>query len=79
MVTADVMASFAEQGNQQRLRTVSGARLQGWIMEVGEDRVVISVGAGEKGEDVSLLLGDIMAESLEYWDTRAQAWTRFAV
>lgn len=77
MLTADILASFAEQGNQQRFRTASGARLQGWIMEVGEDRLVISIGAGEKGEDVSLSLDEIVPDSLEFWDTRSQSWTRF--
>ena len=56
-----------------------GQVLQGWIMEITEDGLVISTKEGERGVDVHVRLSDINLESLTYWDARLQAWQDFAV
>jgi hypothetical protein len=78
MDLADKFVQFAESGNQQRLKTRDNRLLQGWIMEVTEDSLLISTGAGEKGSDVWLKLADINLSSLAYWDSKTQQWLAFS-
>lgn len=78
MDLADKFVQFAELGNQQRLSAQDGRLLQGWIMEVTEDSLLISTGAGEKGSDVWLKLTDINLSSLAYWDSKTQQWLAFS-
>ncbi len=78
MELADKFVQFAESGNQQRLKTRDNRLLQGWIMEVTEDSLLISTGAGEKGSDVWLKLADINLSSLAYWDSKTQQWLAFS-
>ncbi len=78
MDLADKFVQFAQAGNQQRLSAQDGCLLQGWIMEVTEDSLLISTGAGEKGSDVWLKLADINLSSLAYWDSKTQQWLAFS-
>jgi hypothetical protein len=77
MDLADQFVTFAESGNQQRLKTKDGRVLQGWIMEVTDDALLISTGAGEKGQDVWLRLLDIEPSSLAYFHSHSQQWVAF--
>lgn len=79
MDLADKFVQFAESGNQQRLKSKDGRVLQGWIMEVTEDSLLISTGAGEKGQDVWLKLVDIDLNSLGYWHSQSQQWQVFTL
>lgn len=79
MSLADRFVAFAEAGNQQRLVLQSGAVLQGWIMEITEDSLLISTGAGETGKDNWVQLSEIDLSSLAYWDTRLQSWQGFTL
>ena len=76
-VNVDQFVAFAESGNQQRLALRDGAVLQGWIMEVNEQALLLSVGAGESGKDHWINFSDIDTESLAYWDPRRQVWHPF--
>jgi len=79
MDLADRFVAFAESGNQQRLSLKDGSLLQGWIMEITDDRLQISTGAGEHGQDHWLPLADIDPASLAYWDVVTQTWTPFTL
>jgi len=69
--------AFAESGNQQRLRSQAGQTLQGWIMEITDDQLLISTGDGERGIETWLDLADIVPESLQFFDTTARQWQAF--
>ena len=79
MDLSDKFVQFAQSGNQQRLSAQDGRLLQGWIMEVTEDSLLISTGAGEKGRDVWLKLADINLSSLAYWGSKTQQWLAFSI
>ncbi len=68
---------FAESGNQQRLRTRDGKLWQGWIMELNDGALLISVGEGERGQGQWLALDQIDRESLAFFDPRGAGWTAF--
>jgi hypothetical protein len=76
-MTPDQWVAFAESGNQQRLNAHHGATLQGWIMEITDDALLISSGDGERGVEQWLNLADIEVASLAYFDTRSRQWTAF--
>jgi len=44
MDLAEQLAVFAEKGNQQRIHLTDGRTLQGWIMEIREDDLLMSTG-----------------------------------
>jgi hypothetical protein len=72
------LVDFAEQGNQHRIQLKDGKVLQGWIMEIREDDLLISIGFSEKqGKDDWILFDTIDLEQLEYWGTKEQAWLKF--
>ncbi len=79
MILAEQFAHFADKGNQQRFTLSNGDVLQGWIMEITEEGLVISTKEGERGVDISVRLTEINLESLLYWDTRQQLWQRFLI
>lgn len=70
--------AFAESGNQQRLRSQAGQTLQGWIMEITDDQLLISTGDGERGIETWLNLTDIALDSLQFFDTKTRQWHRFS-
>lgn len=72
------LVDFAELGNQHRIPLKDGRVLQGWIMEIREDDLLISTGFSEKqGKDDWIQFDAIDLENLEYWDTKQQVWTKF--
>lgn len=79
MILAEQLANFADKGNQQKFSLTNGQVLQGWIMEITEDGLVISTKDGEHGVDVHVRLSEINLDSLTYWDTRLQSWQSFSV
>lgn len=70
--------AFAESGNQQRVRTQAGQSLQGWIIEITDDQLLISTGDGERGIETWLNLTDIVLDSLQFFDTSARQWQAFS-
>jgi hypothetical protein len=75
MDLAEKLGTFAEKGNQQRITLKDGKVLQGWIMEIRDDDLLISTGFSEKqGKDDWIPFTDINTELLEYWDTSTQVW-----
>ncbi len=79
MDLADKFVQFAESGNQQRLKSKDGRVLQGWIMEITDDALLMSTGSGEKGQDVWLKLVDIEPTSLAYFHSHSQQWRPFII
>ncbi len=77
MILAEQLANFADKGNQQKFTLADGQVLQGWIMEITEDGLVISTKEGERGVDVHVRLSDINLASLTYWDSRLQLLDHF--
>lgn len=71
--------AFAESGNQQRLSTHAGQMLQGWIIEITDEQLLISTGDGERGIETWLNLTDIAPDSLQFFDTSARQWQAFSV
>jgi hypothetical protein len=63
MILAEQLANFADKGNQQKFTLANGQVLQGWIMEITEDGLVISTKEGERGVE----------------DSRLQTWQNFSV
>lgn len=70
--------AFAESGNQQRLSTQAGQTLQGWIIEITDEQLLISTGDGERGIETWLNLADILLDSLQFFDTSARQWQAFS-
>ncbi|RYY80925.1 MAG: hypothetical protein EOO69_00480 [Moraxellaceae bacterium] len=72
---AEHMANFAESGNQQRIYLQNGSMLQGWIMEINEDALLISTGFNEKsGQDSWVNFAEMDLSRLEFWDIGQQQW-----
>lgn len=72
---AEQLAEFAERGNQQRIYLKNGQMLQGWIMEINENALMISTGFAEKtGKDQWIDFADIDLKQLEYWDNQQHGW-----
>jgi hypothetical protein len=72
------LVDFAELGNQHRIALKDGRVLQGWIMEIREDDLLISTGFSEKqGKDDWIRFETIDLDQLEYWDTKQQVWLKF--
>ncbi|WP_343597800.1 hypothetical protein [Acinetobacter sp.] len=71
------LIQFAESGNQQRI-LLNGQLYQGWIMEIGEDALLISTGYNDKhGKDVWLSFHDLSQAELSFWDTKQDQWLQF--
>ncbi|TXJ07083.1 MAG: hypothetical protein E6Q25_08245 [Acinetobacter sp.] len=69
---------FAESGNQQKIILANGEQLQGWIMEITDDALLISTGFNDKvGKDYWINFADLSTAQLSYWDSQIQAWQTF--
>ncbi len=80
MDIAEQLAVFAETGNQQRIHLNDGRTLQGWIMEIREDDLLMSTGFSEKqGKDDWIPFKAIQLDRLEYWDTQQSLWAVFLI
>lgn len=74
----DRLIAFAEHGNQHKITLPDGQTLQGWIMQIDEDGLLISTGYGDKtGVDHQLSLAQLQGAELSYWDSHAQLWQHF--
>ncbi len=72
------LVDFAELGNQHRIHLNDGKVIQGWIMEIREDDLLISSGFSEKqGKDEWIRFDAIDLGQLEYWGTKEQMWLKF--
>jgi hypothetical protein len=69
------LVDFAELGNQHRIQLKDGKVLQGWIMEIREEDLLISTGFSEKHDWIRFDTIDL--DQLEYWGTKEQAWLKF--
>ncbi|AXI01754.1 hypothetical protein [Aquirhabdus parva] len=80
MDLAEQLAVFAEKGNQQRIHLTDGRTLQGWIMEIREDDLLMSTGFSEKqGKDDWIPFTSIHLDQLQYWDTQQSLWAPFTI
>ena len=71
------LVEFAESGNQQKI-VLNGQTHQGWVMEIGEDSLLISTGFADKaGKDFWIEFTDLAQAELSYWDTKKDQWTIF--
>ena len=70
------LVSAAEKGNMQRMTlSNTGEQLSGWIMEITETSVILSVGFNEtQGKEQTIALSDIMPNSIAYWDAKQSIW-----
>ncbi len=72
------LINFAEAGNQQKIVLANGQILQGWIMEITDDALLISTGFNEKaGQDIWLQFKDLDNAELWFWDNHHQHWQMF--
>ncbi|MEB3767400.1 hypothetical protein [Acinetobacter sp. MD2] len=73
------LIQFAESGNQQRIQ-VQGQLHQGWIMEIGDDALLISTGYNDKqGKDVWITFHDLSQAELSFWDIKNNIWQSFSL
>ena len=73
------LVEFAESGNQQKI-VLNGQTHQVWVMEIGEDSLLISTGFADKaGKDFWIEFTDLAQAELSYWDTKTDQWTIFQI
>ncbi|MCH4246721.1 hypothetical protein [Acinetobacter populi] len=78
MDIAQRLIDFAEAGNQQKIILANGQVLQGWIMEITDEALLISTGFSDKvGKDCWIKLSDLTQAQLSYWDNRNDVWQPF--
>lgn len=78
MQLAERLIDFAESGNQQKITLANGQVLQGWIMEITEDALLISTGYSDKvGKDVWISFQEITAAHLSFWNNQKSEWQVF--
>ena len=71
------LVEFAESGNQQKI-VWNGQTYQGWVMEITEDALLISIGYADKaGKDMWIQFSDLDQAELSYWDNQQDQWTVF--
>lgn len=78
------LIDFAESGNQHKIicTTPSGkpTEYQGWIMEITEDALLLSVGYGDKtGKDVWLSFEQLSNAKLQFWNHQTSQWQDFTI
>lgn len=72
------LIEFAESGNQQKIILADGQVLQGWVMEINADALLMSTGYHEKtGKDVWIELPQLSHAELQYWDNQHNMWKCF--
>lgn len=78
MNLSERLIDFAEAGNQQRITLANQQILQGWIMEITDDALLISTGYSDKaGKDVWVSFEDLQQAELSYWDHKQDTWQIF--
>lgn len=78
------LITFAESGNQHKIccQTLSGKPIeyQGWIMEISDNALLISIGSGDKnGKDIWILFEQLKNAQLFYWDPKSNEWQEFSL
>jgi|GEM_PF-128367 len=74
------LIEFANAGNQQRIQLTDGTVHQGWVMEIEDDRLLISTGFSEKqGKDFWISFDQIDLARLQYWDAQQSNWANFVI
>ena len=80
MSLSDRLIDFAEAGNQQKITLANQHVLQGWIMEITDDALLISTGYSDKaGKDVWIKFEDLQTAELSYWDHKQNTWETFVL
>lgn len=78
MNLAERLIDFAEAGNQQKITLSNGQVLQGWVMEITDDALLISTGYSDKvGKDLWVTFTEIQQAQLSYWDNQNNIWQNF--
>ncbi len=78
MDLAQRLIDFAEAGNQQKIILANGQILQGWIMEITDEALLISTGfCDKKGQDHWINLAQLATAELSYWDNKNDSWQNF--
>ncbi|KAA8732106.1 hypothetical protein F4V57_10825 [Acinetobacter qingfengensis] len=74
------LIEFAESGNQQKIILADGQIIQGWIMEINEQALLISSGYNDKsGKDHWISLPLLQQSQLQYWDNQLSSWQDFVL
>ena len=69
------LIAFAEAGNQQKIQLENGTIIQGWVMEITDEALLISSGYSDKvGKDQWINHQDLLSAELFYWDNQCDAW-----
>ena len=72
------LITFAEAGNQQKIQLESGLMIQGWVMEITDEALLISSGYSDKvGKDQWIKHQDLITAELFYWDNQNDTWAVF--
>ena len=72
------LITFAEAGNQQKIQLESGLIIQGWVMEITDEALLISSGYSDKvGKDQWIKHQDLITAELFYWDNKNDTWAVF--
>jgi hypothetical protein len=72
------LVEFAESGNQQKIVLADGQILQGWVMEINPQALLISTGYNDKtGQDHWIDLAQLQQARLQYWDNHNHIWQDF--
>ena len=80
MNLSERLIDFAEAGNQQKITLTNGQTLQGWVMEINDEALLISTGYSDKvGKDVWINFNDLQTAELSYWDNKASEWKIFTL
>lgn len=80
----DELIRFAESGNQHKIicQTPSGkpTEYQGWIMEINDNHLVISIGFADKNsKEVSILFEQLQQAELYFWNPLHDKWQQFII
>ena len=80
MSLSERLIDFAEAGNQQKITLANGQTLQGWIMEITDEALLISTGYSDKvGKDIWVNFADLETAELSYWDHKQDSWQSFTL
>ena len=72
------LITFAEAGNQQKIQLANGMIIQGWVMEITDEALLISSGYSDKvGKDQWINHQDLITAELFYWDNQNDKWSLF--
>lgn len=78
MNLSERLIDFAEAGNQQKITLANGQILQGWVMEITDEALLISTGYSDKvGKDIWVSFSEIQSAQLSYWDNQQHQWQEF--